>query len=140
MQRKAFLKTSCSLCLLASAGFVLSTITSCAPYSIYKTTLKENQISVPISSFAKSSLLLVRAQEVEFDIALRKEKDGTYTALLLKCTHGENTLFSTGNSFECTLHGSKFDTHGDAIKGPAIHPLKKFKTQLTDDKIIIFIR
>ncbi|MCX6189791.1 MAG: Rieske (2Fe-2S) protein [Bacteroidetes bacterium] len=139
MQRKKFLKTSCSICLLASAGSFVSMFSSCAPAMVFKTRIVNNKIFVPISHFEKNNLQIIRARGAEFDIALRKEKDGTYIALLLKCTHAENALTSTGNGFICTVHGSKFDPEGLVTKGPAAHTLKKYQTQIVSENIIISI-
>lgn len=138
MHRKQFLKTSCTFCVLASAGFLVSTLPSCAPAILFKN--RDNKIAVPVSFFAKNDLQIIRTREAEFDIALRKEKDGSYTALLLKCTHADNALTSTGNSFICTLHGSKFDIEGLVTKGPAVHTLQKYHTQVISDHVIITLQ
>lgn len=137
MQRKEFLKTSCSLCILASTGLALSTLASCAPVNIYKAVITEHKINVPVSLFIKNNLQLIRAKNAEFDIALKKETDGTYTALLLKCTHADFGLTATGNGFLCALHGSNFDSKGIVKKGPAELALKKYVTHLEEDSIVI---
>lgn len=125
--------------MLAGAGLVFGSLISCASLPIYKTLMTENKISVPVSLFTQSDLHIVRTTNTEYDIALRKEKDATYTALLLRCTHADNQLTSTGNGFICSLHGSKFNSEGAVTKGPAEHSLKRYSTQIISDNIIITI-
>ena len=51
---------------------------------------------------------------------------GNISAFSSQCTHSGCTRswgFST--EFTCTCHGSKFDTNGDATKGPASQSLAK---------------
>ncbi len=83
--------------------------------------------------------ILEEMKELEDDIALRKEQDGTYTALLMRCTHADNPLVSTGNGFICNLHGSTFDKEGSVTKGPAALPLRKYSVEIVSDNILIHI-
>jgi len=139
MQRREFIRKGCSLCLAASAGFMMGSLSSCSSLPVYKTVMEQNKISVPLSLFAENDLQIVRAKNSEYDIALRKEKDETYTALLMRCTHADNPLTATGNGVVCHLHGSRFDPEGQVIKGPAEKALHQYSTQLTSENIIITI-
>jgi len=139
MKRRDFVKTSCQICLLSSAGLLLTFMNSCSPAagnSIFKTEVKNNQIEVPLSLFDKSPLQFVRPKGWNYDIAVEKNKDG-YLALLMQCTHQSNQLISTVNGFTCNLHGSVFDKEGNVRKGPAEDPLKKFKTTISQNSLII---
>ena len=139
MERKDFLKATCSFCALASVAWITGSLASCSNLPIYKTAIYENKVAVPLALFAQSDLQIVRPLRSDYDIALQKEKDGTYTALLLSCTHSENQLSSTGNGFVCNLHGSRFDKEGRVLKGPAEHSLKKYHTNIILDTIIIHL-
>ena len=74
-----------------------------------------------------------------YNIGLKKENDGTYTALLLRCTHADNQLIPAGNGFKCTLHGSTFNSEGQVTQGPAERPLKRYQTEITNDSITIHL-
>lgn len=137
MERRSFIKTSCSVCVAIGAGLTLASVSSCSPTVIYRTTVTENKINVPLSLFAESDLQIIRPSGFENDIALRKEQNGSYTALLLRCTHADNQVSTTGNGFVCNLHGSTFTKEGEVTKGPAQRPLKKYKTEINSDTIII---
>ena len=118
MERREFLKTTCSACLLAGAGLIIGSLNSCSTAAVYQTTLVQNKIVVPVSLFAETNLQIIRVKDAPYDIALRKETNGSYTALQLRCTHADNALNSTGNGFYCPLHGSKFNSEGLVTKGP----------------------
>ena len=113
---------------LASCGSVLPA---------YKTKVADNKISVPETLFAATDFQLIQPKGMYYNIGLKKEKDGTYTALLLRCTHADNQLTPAGNGFKCTLHGSSFDNEGHVTNGPAQRPLKKYPTQVESNQIII---
>lgn len=128
------------MCLAVGAGLIAaSELSSCAALPVYKTTMANNKVSVPVSLFAQNDFQVIQPKDMFYNIGLRKEKDGTYTALLLRCTHADNQLISTGNGFKCNLHGSTFDKEGQVTQGPAEHPLKKYKTEIISDQIIIHL-
>lgn len=140
MERREFIRSSCNACLLIAAGYALPTLSSCSPkYSIFKTSVVDKQVAMPISLFDKSSLQLVRPHGWYYDIAVEKKEDGTYKALLLQCTHQENQLTPDGNGFHCSLHGSQFDKNGNVKKGPAERSLVSYQTFLKQDQLIIQI-
>lgn len=119
---------------------LVGSLASCgAALPVYKTTIADNKIAIPVSLFVNSDFQLIQPKSLYYNIGLKKEKDGSYTALLLRCTHADNQLTPTGNGFRCTLHGSTFDNEGRVTIGPAERPLKKYPTQIESDQIIIHV-
>ena len=139
MQRRDFIKTSCGFCVAVGAGILLGSLASCNQIPIYKTEISNKKITVPIILFDKTDLQIIRPKGYENDIALRKNPEGKFTAILMRCTHADNGLMSSGNNFQCNLHGSTFDKDGAVTKGPAEYPLKRFNTEIKDGQIIIVI-
>ena len=140
MDRRKFVKQTCSLCLATGAGMLIGSLASCGTaLPTYKTTVADNKIAVPVNLFATSDFQLVQPKSMYYNIGLKKEKDGTYTALLLRCTHADNQLIPAGNGFKCTLHGSSFDTEGQVTNGPAQRPLKRYPTEILSNQIIIHL-
>lgn len=141
MQRRHFLKQSCSLCLLGAAGFTIPILSSCgsAKYGVYKTAVTNKTIEIPLALFTASALQIVRPNGWYRDVAVQKKEDGTYSALLLECTHQENALTVTGNGFHCSLHGSDFDRSGKVRKGPAELPLTSYSVSIQSDTLIIHV-
>lgn len=138
MERKDFIKTSCNACLLGAAGWFLSGLSACSPaFPVLRTEIVNDEIQLPLSSLSASNLHLVRPKGWYYDIAVQKNEDASYEALLLKCTHQDNQLFASGKGYTCNLHGSQFDKDGRVKKGPAVRPLKQFRVSVTPEKLII---
>ncbi len=139
MDRREFIKSGCSWCLAMGAGVLLLPLASCSGVNIYKTNLNSNTIHVPIKLFDKTTMQMIRVPELDYDIALRKAKNGNYLALLLKCTHADNALIYTGHGYMCSLHGSTYDGIGTVKQGPAERPLKRLVTEVIQDNIVIHL-
>lgn len=140
MDRRNFLKSTCTLCVAVSAGLMLSPLVSCTPLPMYKTVVNDNKIAVPVSQFEKTDFCLIRPASFAWDIGIKKETDGSFSAVLLRCTHADNQLQKTGNKFTCDLHGSKFDLMGNVLNGPAAKPLMKYRTEMSDKYVIIHLK
>jgi cytochrome b6-f complex iron-sulfur subunit len=64
--------------------------------------------------------------------------DGGFTALSLVCTHLGCTVEVRPNGFACPCHGSRFNSNGYPVKGPAAAPLKPLRVEQTaDGKLIL---
>ena len=139
MERREFLRASCSLCMILGSGLVMSELSSCSSLPIYKTVMSNNTVAVPLSLFVENDFHIIRPNNFEYDIALRRLDDGSYTAILLRCTHADNQLTYTGSEYFCSVHGSAFDTLGTVRHGPAQRPLQKLQTQISNNDILISI-
>jgi nitrite reductase/ring-hydroxylating ferredoxin subunit len=139
MERRDFIKQTCSLCMIAGAGIALGSLASCSTLPVYQTAINNKQVIVPVSLFDKGNLQIIQPKNLYYNIALKKESDGSYTALLLRCTHADNQLQTTGNGFKCNLHGSTFDQEGQVTIGPAEKPLHKYPTEINNGQIIIHL-
>ncbi len=141
MERRKFLESACKACLLAGAGILISELSACSPSAkVLKLPVTDNTISIPITEFANSPLQLVLPAGWLYTIAVRQTSPEQYEALLMKCTHQQNQLISTGNGFQCTLHGSRFNPEGQVLKGPAETPLKKFTTLVEQGQLIVQLK
>ena len=94
---------------------------------------------MPLSLFEEGNLKFVRIKHWFYDIAVHKEEDQAYTAILMKCTHMDNQLNITGDGFRCSLHGSEFGKQGEVIKGPAERALKTYETTIVNENLVIKI-
>lgn len=139
MKRKEFLKTACTACIAIGTGMITGSLGSCSNMPIYKTKISKNRVSVPRTLFDQNKTQIIRPQGFEFDIAVRKETDDTFSALLMRCTHADNQVIPTGSGFVCNLHGSRFDARGQVTKSPAEKPLKSYKTEVQKDNVVILL-
>lgn len=141
MQRRNFIKGACRICLLGAAGVaVAADLASCSPAvakNTFKPQVKDNKVEVPLSLFDSQPFQVVSPARYEYEIAVEKKNDNSYKAILLKCTHYNNQLTTTGNGFTCSLHGSRFDKDGNVLKGPAEIPLQQLKTQIVNNNLLI---
>ena len=62
---------------------------------------------------------------------------GRFTALSLVCTHLGCTVEVQADGFACPCHGSRFNSNGYPVKGPAAAPLKTLRVELTSDGKLI---
>ena len=140
MQRREFLKASCNVCLLGAAGIIFPQLTGCAAtQGAYTTEVANKMVTIPVSLFDKYAIQLVRPKGWYYDIAVQKNENNTYSALLLQCTHQENQLTKSGNGYSCSLHGSQFDDAGNVTKGPAVQALQRYTTTINNNELIIHL-
>jgi Rieske Fe-S protein len=140
MDRKAFLKNSCTFCLCGMAA-ALPSLTGCSPagYAVFKTVPVNNMVEIPLAFFEKANMQFVRPKDWLYDIAVHKKEDGSFSAILMQCTHMANQLTPSQSGFTCSLHGSRFNGEGQVIKGPAEKSLKTFATTVSHNSLLIKI-
>ncbi len=141
MQRREFIKTSCLGCVsILGASSLLSMLNSCTPLASIKTTINNNIITIPENTFIENQqLLVVKNIKLDFDILLVKKKDNTYNALYMKCSHQTQPLTATKSGLFCPSHGSSFNLDGDVTMQPATQALQKFKTEIKNNNINIYL-
>ena len=129
------------MCVAIGTGFMTSAIlSSCKlPLNVLKTTSKDNIVTIPASEFDLADYKIIRVSNYDYDFAIQKNKDGTYCTLLLMCTHAQNPLTKTGNTYYCTNHGSQFTHEGIVTKGPAERNLIQLKTTVENGQIYIYL-
>ena len=94
MERRNFLKAACRACLLGAAGAAMvSELSSCSTsasasgsggYTNFKAPITNNQVEVPLHLFDNKNWVIVSPEKYEYEIAVQKNKDNAYQALLLK--------------------------------------------------------
>jgi len=56
-----------------------------------------------------------------------------FSALSLVCTHLGCTVEQKTDGFTCPCHGSRFDSNGTVINGPAEKPLRSLRVETTNE-------
>ena len=65
-------------------------------------------------------------------------KNGKFNALSLVCTHLGCTVEVNPDGFACPCHGSRYNSDGYPVKGPASTPLKTLRIEQTaDGKLVL---
>jgi Rieske Fe-S protein len=98
---------------------------------------------------AKSSELAIRQIKVFFikdsfgistGYSLTRTSRGVVMAFDSKCTHAGVPTSVSGSQLKCPAHGSIFNPeNGEVIRGPAVEPLKSYRTIEADGEIRIVI-
>jgi len=61
---------------------------------------------------------------------------GEITAYSLTCTHLGCTLEPDGEAFTCPCHGSRFDSDGAVLGGPALKPLHRLRVEILENNTL----
>ena len=129
MDRRNFIKSSCTFCVAATGLTALATmLQSCATIHVFNGTIDNN---------SEKETVIIKSKNTESDIALVKSKSGEWKALLMLCTHASNPIVFNGSAFMCNVHFSEFNMDGVPKNGPAQKPLKILTTELKNESIVI---
>lgn len=141
MKRRSFIKRSCLVCAGLVAGTsVLTLLEGCATAKIQKVSVVNKVISIDAALCNElQKVLVLRTDDLEYDVLLYYVSNANYSAVLLKCTHYDNPVFVNNKEVFCPSHGSKFDYTGKVLTEPATQSLKSFKVKLDNQTIKINI-
>lgn len=133
MERRSFIKASCTLCGLALVPGLLN---SCSKSS---TTTKNVNFTLDLSSSTNSALQTVGGSVVSNDVIVIRTGTSSFVALSALCTHQGCTVGYNSNSKQlvCPCHGGTFDTNGNVLGGPPPKALQKFTVTQSGNTLTI---
>ena len=146
MDRREFIKNSCTACL--SLTVLSSLAVSCSATKYVSGVIVEDGINVSKNDFAVkqkggtaySSFIIVRNEALQYPICIYRFNEDEYSALWMKCTHQGAELQASGDVLQCSAHGSEFNNRGGVRNGPAGTSLKSFPVTVTNNEIFIDLR
>lgn len=143
MDRRRFIHHSCLVCLSTAAMPAL--LASCGSTRYATATIEGDDLVVPFSSFLDEqgrprAYLIVTQEQLKQPIAVFRTPEGSYHAVLMRCTHRGADLQVVGERLECPAHGSVFGSAGAVIEGPASTPLRSFPTVERDGLVRISLK
>ena len=139
MDRRKFLIDSCTVCIgTAISGMLLSGCS--APGNLYKTSVENGQMQIPLTEFAENKYCIIRSMSLSHDVFAYKKSETVYMAVLMKCTHRDAPIHYTSGGLVCNEHGSKFSYEGAVIKEPATEKLKSFPVTTNSTHLIINLK
>jgi len=146
MDRRDFIKNSCTACL--SLTVLSSLAVSCSATKYVSGVIVENGINVSKNDFAVkqkggtaySSFIIVRNEALQYPICIYRFNEDEYSALWMRCTHQGAELQASGDVLQCAAHGSEFNNRGMVRNGPAISNLRTFPVTVNQDQVFIDLR
>ena len=146
MQRREFIKNTCTACLSLT---VLSTlVSSCVATKYISGELGKDGLTISKEEFkvkqkggtAYSSFIIVRNDALQFPICVYRLNENEYSALWMKCTHQGAELQASGDVLQCPAHGSEFTNRGQVLSGPAGTSLRTFPVSIKNNELFIDLR
>lgn len=138
MNRQEFISTACKgVCGVVVLGALATFAEGCSTLKTYKTSAPDGQFTVPLATFAENAACLVTVEGLTHSVLVSKRADGTFSAVLMKCTHHDYALVANSRGLSCSLHGSMFDLEGNVKNGPAVKPLRRFETTVVDGSVVV---
>ncbi len=143
MDRRAFIQNACLACFTATALPAL--LASCSTARYVTGTIEGDDLLIPFASFLNEKgqprpYLVVTQEQLKQPIAVFRTPEGSYQAVLMRCTHRGADLSVVGERLECPAHGSVFDNSGNVIEGPASSPLRQFPVRELDGTVRISLK
>ena len=146
MDRRKFLKNSCTACLSATA--LAAVMSSCTSSRYISGTLGKDGLTVDTNEFVTKqngkttyrSFIIVRNESLQYPICVYRFNDKEYSALWMRCTHQGTELQASGDYLQCTAHGSEFNNKGTVKNGPADRNLRNFPVTISNNQLFIDLR
>jgi Rieske Fe-S protein len=146
MNRRKFIKNSCTACLSATA--LAAVMPSCTSTRYISGTLGKDGLTVDTNEFVTKqnnkttyrSFIIVRNESLQFPICVYRFSDKEYSALWMRCTHQGTELQASGDYLHCTAHGSEFNNKGTVKTGPADRNLRNFPVTVSNNQLFIDLR
>jgi len=117
-------------------------VAGCATASVYRVVPANGRVLIDprgYSELAQSGgMVQLRVSGMEDPVILVRQED-RYQAFSAVCTHLRCYVRPSKHFMLCPCHGSTFGLDGKALRGPAEQPLKRYRTEVSDYGIEIFI-
>lgn len=124
--RREFMKSACGAGAAALCTGLTFTTTACSTVPTITPAHEENALRFSGAVFTGQRSVVVDTGFLRPPIAVQRKDDGTFSAVLLRCTHKGCRPQVFEYSLDCPCHGSQFDYDGTVLMGPAEVNLKSF--------------
>ena len=146
MDRREFLKNSCTACL--SATLLTGMISSCTSTKYISGNLGKDGLTIDTNEFidkqkgntAYRPFIVVRNDALQYPICVYRVDENNYSALWMSCTHQGAELQASGEFLQCPAHGSEFSNKGKITNGPADKDLRTFPVTVNKNELFIDLR
>ncbi len=120
------------------AGAVsVTTLSACAGTRYLAPTPRPDGLSVDLATLGQDSEAFLQTPDMERPIYLRRNEQGTWTAVLASCTHRGCQPEPVGGRLVCPCHGSEFSLTGEVLQGPADQALRRYDVTQEGDQLLV---
>lgn len=116
---------------LSGSAVVGVALVGCATTAIYHLPSEQGKVLVHLVAYSELAIpggaIQLRIEGFPDAVILVRLADHSYLALSAVCTHLKCIVRPSNRFLVCPCHGSTFDLEGNAIRGPAEHPLKRYE-------------
>lgn len=138
MKRREFIFQGCLSCVAIAIGVpALNTLTGCATTSVASSSFSNGVLSIPVNLFTEPSYQVFSNSNLEFDVLVVKQADGTFHSFSMKCPHKGYPIKADSMGIYCPEHGSEFSSDGAVTKGPAKSGLTEYQTVVQNNEILV---
>ncbi len=136
MDRREFIEHAQQLSTGLLVGASALSATSCAGVPYMMPRGSASQLVIGIDELPPGGVLIQRS-EMEWPVFLRQYEEGSFIALLVRCTHHGCKPDPVGDRLVCPCHGSEYGLTGEVLQGPAERPLTRYAVTVEGDDIIV---
>lgn len=98
--------------------------------------LREFEIEDDVT-FTYVPVVVASHRKLRAPVAVFRADDGSFNAVLMRCTHQGTELLISGDRLHCPAHGSEFSAQGAVQQGPAESALKTFPASRTKTHVVV---
>lgn len=136
MERREFIKNTAAFC---GALSVLS-LAGCTTSRSVSAEFESGKLKVKKADFLQDNGIVVRSERINGPVFLSKNEQGTYSAVLMICTHKQCEVKPAGTVLFCPCHGAEFAFTGKVLKEPANKDLPVYETSSDDNNVFIHLK
>ncbi len=95
-------------------------------------------VRVPLMAIGQT----VAASSGDLNLAITRLGDASVVAVSRTCTHQGCTVLlpsGSGTTLDCPCHGSRFQTTGSVVNGPATRPLQAYPSRIEGGQVVVTI-
>jgi len=128
--------------MLQACGSPTSPSASGSPLPIANASLAGGSVVLTVDSSSPLAAVgaMVLVQSSAGDFLVTRTSSSSFIAVTALCTHQGCTVNRFDNQiFVCPCHGSRYNTSGMVVTGPATQSLRQFSTQFADNVLTIAV-
>lgn len=123
---------------LVCAG-VPGLVVGCAGLRYVPSKRDGDRLIVRRTDFGDGTHVLIDDPQLARAVYLHRFADGTYSAVLTRCTHQGCQVEPAGDRLACPCHGSEYGMTGEVLRGPAEQALQRYAVTTDTEHIYIHL-